>query len=118
MFNAARLSIRSWIGLIFLLYILCELNALVCGMRLIDGAPTVPVAETGQTVAMTVATRGAPLTVFITDHQQMVYDWWLGAGMAALLLCLGLFFGVGVRLALAERRANLARAAMTRRRDR
>ena len=115
--NAARLSIRAWIGLIFLLYILCELNALECGMRLVNGAPTSPVVATGQTVAMVVGTRGAPSTVFVTGQQQMTYDYWLSAGMASLILGLSLFFGYGVRLALAERRAKLARASIRPRRD-
>lgn len=117
MINAARLSIRAWVGLIFLLYILCELNALKCGMRLVNGAPTAPVIETGQTVAMLVGTRGAPSTVFVTDREQMTYDFWLSCGMASLILGLSLFFGHGIRLALAERRANLARAPIPRRRN-
>lgn len=113
--NAARLSIRVWVGLIFLLYIVCELNALSCGMRLINGAPTSPVVETGQTIAMIVGSRTGSLTVFITDQEQMTYDFWLSCGMGSLLLGLSLFFGHGIRLALAERRANLARAPITRR---
>jgi hypothetical protein len=118
MINAARLSIRAWIGLIFLLYILCEVNALECGMRLVNGAPTAPVVETGQTIAMIVGSRTGSSTVFITDREQMIYDFWLSCGMAALVLGLTLVFGYGIRLALAERRAKLARAPIpTRRRD-
>lgn len=118
MMNAARLSIRAWVGLIFLLYIVCELNALVCGMRLINGAPTSPVVETGQTIAMIVSSRTGPLTVFITDHEQMIYDFWLGCGMASLVLDLSLVFGYGIRLAIAERRAKPAAAPIRpRRRD-
>ncbi len=112
MMNGACLSIRGWIGLIFLLYILCELNALACGMRLINGAPTSPVVETGQTIAMIIGSRSGPSTVFITGHEQMTYDFWLICGMSSLILGLSLVFGYGVRLALAERRANLARAAI------
>lgn len=115
MMNAACLSIRAWIGLIFLLYILCELNALACGMRLINGAPTSPVIETGQTIAMITGSRSGASTVFITNHEQMTYDFWLSCGMGSLILGLSLVFGYGVRLALAERRANMARAPISRR---
>lgn len=115
MINATRLSIRAWTGLVFLLYILCELNALQCGMRLVNGAPTSPIVETGQTVAMVVASKGAPSTVFITNQEQITYDFWLSAGMGSLVLCLSLFFGYGIRLAIAERRAKLARAPARRR---
>ena len=56
MMNAAGLSMRAWVILILLLYVLCELNAIECGMHLVNGAPTAPMAATGQVVALSVGT--------------------------------------------------------------
>ncbi len=110
MMNAAGLSTRAWVILILLLYILCELNAIECGMRLVNSAPTSPLAATGQVVALPVGTRGVPSLVFVTAREKLIYNFWLTTGMTFLVMGLGLLFGHGVRLALAERRANLSRA--------
>ena len=110
MMNAAGLSMRAWVILILLLYVLCELNAFECGMRLVNGAPTAPMAATGQVVALSVGSKGVPSLVFVTAREKMIYSFWLTMGMACLVMGLGLLFGQGLRLALAERRANLARS--------
>jgi hypothetical protein len=114
--NAASLSIRAWVGLLFLLYVLCELNGIRFGMDLVRAAPNSPTAATGQTVAMLVGSRGAPATIYVTSHEQFVYYLWLGGGMAALMAGLALMVGYGVTLALRERRARVARTASPARR--
>jgi hypothetical protein len=113
---AVRLSVRSWVCLLFALYILCEANALERGMRLVIGAPSAPVPATGQTVAMLIGGKGAPVTIYVTGHDQFTYYLWLAAGMIALVLGLGLMVWQGVRLALAERRARARRVRVEDRR--
>lgn len=105
--NAVRRSVGSWLILLSLLYAAMELNALGYGTTLLDKGAAAPDLATGQTALILFGSKGQPHPVYVTEHQRLVYYFWLGAGFAAFVADLGVLVGYGFSREMTGRHSRM-----------